>query len=865
MIKKTDLTSSTRTMPGTEFLGIRLRVKNQLLPNLPHSCHKRMNSPDSKLSKIFIAFAMALFLTLHIPHSNSSFAQYKLSFKRNYDSQHIKLKLDINQEEKSITGEAAITLVPLVDDFESFKLHAKDLQIKQVFLNAKLSVSFYADSETIMIHLPYRFTRADTLVITIHYFIKPTSGIHFNEPTAEKPNTPFQVYSHSEPISARRWFPCYDEPDDKVTSEVIATVPENYFLLSNGRLISVSHDQKRQRKTFHWFQDQPHSNYLISFTAGEYVEVTEDCDGIPLQYYVYPKDLKNVPNSFGKTPKMMRYFQDRFGFKYPWDKYAQIVVAEYHAGGMEHTSATTLNDRTIHDHRAHLDMSSDDLVAHELAHQWFGNLVTCKNWSHIWLNEGFATYAEILFKEHDQGQPEAQFAIYNDQNFYLELLDANFHQPIIPDAFLHPEDLFTHITYQKAGLVLHMLRHTIGDSLFFESLTTYLHRFAFQCAESSDFQNIVEHVSGQNLGWFFDQWLYRGGHPQFNVSYRWLPDKKQVILVVQQTQEDSLCQVPLAFRMPVEIEITGISNQIGKSILIDSREDTFQFAFDERPLLVRFDKNNVILKEVKFFKCQDEWIYQLLHDDHVVARLNALKQLERVTFDTLETIIALEKVLREDPFWAVRKEAAYLLMDYHRQETKAVLAEACRDSHPKVRIAAILALGYSRNIKYNPLFRAIARSDSSYRVVAEAIYALSSVPDDSSFEFLSKFVAVESHYDVIRTAAFHSLGQIRDDRAIPIAMRFAADGNQPSAIRLNALSMMREIGIGNEEVESSMIDLLSDDNYLIKKKAIDMLGSFKTEQSLRALKNLQESTLPDDVRRRLRISIQKIEHGIGSN
>ncbi|HEX9974355.1 MAG TPA: HEAT repeat domain-containing protein, partial [bacterium] len=180
-------------------------------------------------------------------------------------------------------------------------------------------------------------------------------------------------------------------------------------------------------------------------------------------------------------------------------------------------------------------------------------------------------------------------------------------------------------------------------------------------------------------------------------------------------------------------------------------------------------------------------------------------------------------------------------------------------------IAAILALGYSRKFEFNPLFRDIARNDSSYRVAAEAIYALSNVPDDSSFEFLSKFVDVESHNDVIRTAAFHSLGQIRDDQAIPIALKFAIDRNQSSALRLNALSMVRELGIGHDEVESSMIDLLADDNNFIKKKAIDILGSFKTEQSLNALKQLQEATLPDDVRRRLRISIEKIERGIGSH
>lgn len=817
------------------------------------------------LQRFYIVVSIGSLFTACSGFTSVSYSAYQTKFQRNYDTHHIRLTLNIDPAEKSITGEATLTLVPTVDQFQSFKLHAEDIEVRQILLNKKTSLLFHADSEIVLIHLPVSYSKKDTIDISIHYFSKPTSGVFFNEPTAQKPETPYQIYSHSEPITARRWFPCYDEPDDKVTSEIIATVPEKHFLLSNGKLIAVVHNQKQQTKTYHWLQDKPHSTYLISIASGDYIELSENCAGIPLHYYVYPKDTLNATNSFGKTPEMLRYFQNLFGCKYPWDKYAQIVVAEYEAGGMEHTSATTLNDRTIHDRRAHLDMSSDELVAHELAHQWFGNLVTCKNWSHLWLNEGFATYAEILFKEYDLGRAEGQYAIYDDQNFYLDLEDSEFHEPIVNETFLHPEDLFTHITYQKASLVLHMLRQVIGDAAFFNSVTSYLHQFAFQCAESDDFQNIVEQVSGQDLDWFFDQWLYRSGHPEFNVSYRWLPDARQVNVYVQQTQEDSSDMVPRVFKMPVDIEIISDSGRLTQKFFLRSREDTFRLAFDQRPLLLRFDKNNSILKKVQFIKCQDEWIYQLLHDDHVAARLDAIHHLERATFDTLDTILALEKVISDDPFWAVRKEAAYLSMDYHREETKAALVAACRDAHSKVRIAAILALASFKHIRFNPLFRDIARQDSSYRVVAEAIYALANVPDDSSFECVSQFVDLKSHHDVIRTAAFHSLGQLRDERAIPIALKFATDSSQSSAVRLNALSVIRELGIGHRDAESCLIELLDDDDYAIKKKAIDILGSFKTKQSLKALQQLQKTTLPDDVRRRLRISIEKIERAIGSH
>jgi aminopeptidase N len=816
-------------------------------------------------SKRFSWIVNFIIIITFITSTQFSLASYKPSIQRNYDTQHIEIELNFNHNQQSISGKATITVVPFINNLSSLEFHAKDMEIQDVMLVDRNHLDFTADSETVAIALPYSYGEEDTITIVITYFTQPTAGFYFNEPTENDPKKRHQIYSHSEPIYARCWFPCYDEPDDKLTSEIIATVPENYYLLSNGKLLSVYHNQSRRTKTFHWLQDRPHTTYLISIAAGEYREILDGQGDIPICYYVYEDQVEIAPNSFAKTPRMIEFFQDLFGYQYPWDKYAQIVIADYQAAGMEHTSATSLHDRTIHDDRAHLDVNSDDLVAHELAHQWFGNLVTCKDWSHIWLNEGFATYAEILFKEFESGPDEAQYAIYQDQKFYLEMVDPKFHQPIVYENFLHPEEMFSYIEYQKAGQVLHTLRYVVGDSLFFKSLKTYLNRFAYQSVVTSDFQQVMEEATGQKLDWFFSQWLYRGGHPKFVIASKWVPESSEVYLYVRQTQFDSLGLVPQVFQIPVEVEIIGESDHLNKKIFIKTREDTFKFSFDNRPQLIRFDKNNWILKETNFIKSQDEWIYQLLHDEHVAARLKALEELELVTFDTLETVLALEQCLVDDPFWAVRKEAAYLLIDYHRPESKPVLIKACGDSHPKVRDAAILTLSYYYDKKLNPLFREIADHDSSYKVVAEALYALSNVTDDSTFDFLSKFVDIDSHNDVIRTAAFHSLRHIKDERAIPIAIRFVRDRSQPEYIRANALSILKEIGTGHEEVETVLIEIIKDSNNFIKKKAIDILGLFKTEKSLHVLKKLQDSALPDDVRRRLKISIEKIERGLGNN
>jgi len=785
------------------------------------------------------------------------------AFERNYDIQHIKLKLDFNEQKKSLSGEATISLVPLIEDFSFFQLHAKNMEIREVKFPDHAACSFSADSKKVSIQLPFSFSQKDTITIIISYYTVPEKGIYFNKADKNSPYRSGQIYSHSEPNDARYWFPCYDQPDDKLTSEIIATVPENHFLLSNGRLISERRNRTERTKTYHWRQDKPHSSYLISVAAGEYAEIKDRAGNLPLYYYVYKNQKNLAPNSFAKTAKMVEFFEKIFGYPYPWNKYAQIVVADYKAGGMEHTGATTLNDYTIHDKRAHLDRNSDDLVAHELAHQWFGNLVTCKDWSHLWLNEGFATYSEILFKEYDAGIEAAQYAIYEDQKFYSEMTDAKFHQPIVYRDYRDPEDMFNYIEYQKAGQVLQMLRHIIGDLLFFKSLKTYLSQYEFQSVETKNFTNIVEQIANKDLNYFFDQWLYHGGHPEFKITYQWEPDTKQVLLYVRQVQDDSLGLVPEVFCMPVEIEIIGQHKSISQQIFIDARNDTFAFSFASRPVNIRFDKDNYLLKKMDFIKSQDEWIYQLLNDKNVAARLNALTQLEEDTENSLATILAFERCLLNDPFWAVRREAAYLLIDYNRPQTKEALVKACADSHAKVRVAAINSLSNFYDKKYNPLFRKIAENDSSYKVISAALYALSHVEDEHSFDFFSKFIDMDSHNDIVRSAAFHSLYYLKDERSIPIAIRFASDTTQSNYRRTSALSLLKNVGVGNADVESLLIGLLSDSDRYVKKKAINILGSFKTEQSLSALKQLQETELSADIKRRLRISIEKIERGLG--
>ncbi len=775
--------------------------------------------------------------------------------KRNYDTHHIKLTLDFNEQEKSFRGTATLTMTPLEDQFHQFQLHARALHIQDVLLGDSLSVSFQADSERMTIELPQVYTPRDTLRFSIRYSAVPEDGIYFIAPSASHPDVPRQIYSHSEPTDARCWFPCYDEPDDKLTSEIVATVDRRFMLLSNGELVDVVENDASKTKTYHWFQRNPHVTYLISFAAGEY-EILEDSYGsIPLRYYVYPGQHDQAADCFGKTAQMMDIFTKHFGHAFPWPQYSQIIVNQYISKGMEHTGATTLTDQIIGSGQTQSDIDSDDLIAHELAHQWFGNLVTSRDWRNIWLNEGFATYAEIIFRENEGGEEAAQYEKMIQENNYL---NSDLKQPIVHSNYLHPIEMFNSSTYQKASLVLHMLRKMIGDELFFRTMRNYLNSYAFQSVETNDFIRILEETTGGDFDWFFEQWLYMVGHPEFEVSYRWFPDSRQVELNVLQIQSDSL---PV-FRMPADIEVVTADDHIIEKKMIQSRKETFRFSVASKPLMVLFDRDDAILKKLTFEKTQSECLHQLHHCQQVRYRLDAIGQLKKNTIDTMATIDALASSLADDSFWAVRREAAYALEEFKNNELKGVFRRGCGDENPLVRSACIEVLGDFRDPQLSSLLKKMALSDSSDWVVASCLYALLKTPDSLDFPFLDRFMNLKSYQDMIQSAAFEGLREIRDPRSLPIALNFITDTAQPFSRRYSALKLIEDIGVNDPGAETSLIYLLDESNDQIVQKVIQMLGEFSSENSLSALKSYAHRDLDDATRRRVQHAIRKIESSL---
>ena len=449
--------------------------------------------------RIFLLFCFSAALCL----AQDARPSHHPTRERTYHVHHYKLNLTFDEKNKTCKGEVAITLSPLRSELDTLRLDAAEMNIQKVTLRGK-PLEYRTEAETLVIVLDHRYAYGESLSVSVAYDVSsPKRGLYFVKPDSGYPNKHWQVWSQGEADDNHFWFPCYDYPNDFSTSEMYATVNEKFTAIGNGKLMDVKDNPKQHAKTFHWLESKPHVSYLISIIAGEYIDVTQKSGALTIHNYVYKNQKGLAMNSFSKTPRMMDFYSKKIGYPYPWEKFAQTVVQDFIYGGEENVSAVTLTDVTMHDARAHLDNSSDGLVAHELAHQWWGDLVTCRDWSQAWLNEGFATFFENQFLEFDKGKDESQKEMHDTQNS-LSITDVGDHRrATVSNYYFRPIELFDGHIYGKGACVLAMLKDYLGEELFWKSINHYVHKHAFDNVETNDFKIAIEEVTGQNLEWFF--------------------------------------------------------------------------------------------------------------------------------------------------------------------------------------------------------------------------------------------------------------------------------------------------------------------------------------------------------------------------
>jgi aminopeptidase N len=671
---------------------------------------------------------------------------------RSYDALHYLIKLRLDLDRKSFAGAATVTLSSFRDGLEACVFDAEEFAVTSVVDEYGTPLEFEQSDKELRVVLSRPAKFGEVVTFTCEYNGRePGKGLKFVD---ETPETPRLVWSDSWPDNVHHWFPCFDYPNDKATSEIVATVKAGLKVASNGRLVGVDEDKAAGTATYHWSQELPHSTYLIFLAAAPYVVVRDSYGTLPVNYWVYPGDEAKARPTYGKTPAMIEFFNEIFGYDYPWQKYDQISVPL--GGGAESTSATAMTQRIMVSEADEPDFSAIGIVSHELAHQWWGDLITLRSWGHAWMNESFGTYSDYLYHRHDRGDDEGAVNLQNKLAAYLREAKTRYIRPIVSDRYDKPEDMFDSHSYPKGALVLHMLRAILGDEIFFKTLSHFLHRYAFDAVDTADFIRSVKTVTGQNLDWFFDQWLFKPGHPVFDIRSEWDAVRKVVRLKVTQVQ-DFAKGVPV-FRAPVTVKVVAAGASETHRVWIREREETFEFPAETKPLLVRFDADNELIKEVTFPKETAELLYQLKNDD-VIGRMTAAGELA-VAVDQPGVVAGLSWSARSDPFWAVRRQAVEALARRPSVDVSAVLKKACGDPHSSVRAAAVQALGASKDKRLAAFYKDIFRKDKSVRVRAEALGALGLTGDASLVPFLRESAAVPSHQNMIRRAAEEALKRL---------------------------------------------------------------------------------------------------------
>lgn len=794
-----------------------------------------MNAKRFSLLILVVLFPLTL---IHAQERRGPFVHEPRSVRtRPFDTKHIRLELAFDWEREVVRGRTVQTFVPFAP-LKQIELDSAGIKIDAVALvrgtddDERTKLDYRTEAEKLVITLDREYGPDDELVVAIDYMLlKPERGVHFVTPDEHEPDQARIVWTQSEPEDARHWFPCCDSPAERCTSEMLATVPDGYFVLSNG-VLNATRENEDGTKTWHWLQKQEHAPYLISVVAGEFVPYEQEWDGIPIVSYVPPSRLADAERSFGKTAEMVQHFSELIGVRYPWPKYTQICCDEY-GGGMEHTSATTLTLGTLHDERAHLDFSSDWLVAHELAHQWWGDLLTCKDWAELWLNESFATFAETIWAEHDQGWDEAVWRRYRQGESYFDE-DKNHHRrPIVSYRYEQPWNMFDRHSYPKGGRVLHMLRFVLGDDLFWKAIGHYTAKHSYDTVETADLRVAIEEATGQGLNWFFDEWLYRGGHPEYDVSYEWDDAEKLVRIKVRQTQKVN--DLTPLFRMPIEIGLVTPSQTVTRRVTVAKAEETFSFALDERPLRVLFDPNDWVLKKLTFDKSKEEWIDQLLHEPHMICRFRAAEALAEHTPQT-DVLDALTSAAANDEFWAVRKQCVESIGKFNGDAAReALLAIAKNDKKSDVRVAAIKVLADFKHADTNKRLREVIAEDQSYAAVAEALRTLVKVDRENAAKDVLAAIDQPSHREVILRAVCDGLVELEvpDAKEKVLAVLNPPSTPQQRVAAMDALAKLaRE---GDSEITEALIEQLQDSRRLVRSAAATALAETGDAAALDAL------------------------------
>ena len=777
--------------------------------------------------------------------------------------EHIDLHLEPDIAGQRLRGVCTTTVRALDEPVSRLVLDAVDLAVTSIECNGAV-LPFESRNGKLDVCFTQPLAPGERTSFAIAYSAnRPRHGLFFVEPSPDYPEKVPHAWTQSQDENARYWFPCLDYPHAKQTTSATVIVPKGHFALANGALVERRDDG--ETTVFRYRQDVPHSTYLMTLVAGPFAEVAQGEAGsgkTAVWYYVLPGREADGERAFGNTPAMIDAFERRIGTPYPYARYSQIAVSDFIFGGMENTTATTQTDRTLHDAVAHVDFSSDPLVSHELAHQWFGDLLTCRDWSHAWLNEGFATFFESVWKEDALGYDEYEYDVFGCVERYLDEDGNRYRRPIVCNQFRDPIELFDRHLYEKGGAVLHMLRGDLGDARFWRSIRHYVASNARRNVETIDLIRAIEESSGRNMREFFDQWIFRGGHPELEFNVRWDAAGKTATVTIDQKQTVDASNP--AYRFDLTIGLCAIlpsraARDAGPEalpgekrvrIFVERAHETITIPLDEEPKLVRIDPGAFILGSATYALPAEFNAATLRADPGVTARIRAARALAKD--GSRASREALQSTFTSEAFYGVLSEAAAALGATKAPWAREILIGALAHEHPKVRRAVAAALGNFRDSGTAHALLEPARSDTSYFVRSAALAALGKTRDAAAFEVLRNAVRERTWNGIVESGAVRGLAELADARAVDLIVAAAQSGGD-EGLRRAAAAALGRCGELLSDARSRVVDalgtLLDDEMFLVQLAAISAAESLEDPRLNGALDRLASSAFDGRVRR----------------
>ncbi len=774
---------------------------------------------------------------------------------RGFDVEHLAIDVALLPESRAIEGLTRIRLASARPDLAEIALDLQGLTVRSVRDVRAGELAWEHEDELLRVRLDGPLDPGELVELEVRYDGMPRTGLHFSGLRSDG-SGPTQVFSQGAPQENSGWFPCVDRPYDRATSEVRVTMPERWVSFAPG--VKIDSYVGEGTRTEHWQMDFAHPSYLVSLVAGEFVVKNGEWDGVPLVFAAEPQYESMMDATFEETDEVLAFFSDYTGVRYPYAKYSQVAVANFMWGGMENISATTLTPLTFDDARGRRDAQSHGLVAHEAAHQWFGDLLTCEDWSHVWLNEGFATYMTELYFEATRGRDVFRARMRDLQDEYLKMDRGGKRQAVVSGAYRDPSDLFDEQVYQGGAARLHYLRFLVGDDAFRAGVRTYVAENAGQSVTTATFQEAMEKVTGEDLDWFFEQWFRSAGYPEFTLAWNYDEKRDAIRLDVRQTQASGR-GTPSVFRVPVDVEISDASGTSLHRLVVDERRQRFDLPGNGKPFYVRFDKGGYVPKVVQWSKAPAEWLAIANSDDDVNGRRDAVRALGELgrearlpNPEARETYVAeLSNLLKSDPSPWVRAEAAEALGRAGGLEARERMKFAARnDPEARVRAASLRGLAtFGTEREMIEFADAVFAEGFSYEtMVAAAALRCASAPEQA-YAYLTQKLFVTSPHDELCRLLLIELGRLDHPAVGDQLLRWSRDSSLSGPARGEALRQLAQQNTNRPRNARVIAEHLASDDFRLRKAAVEALVEMGDNTARKALEAYYEGTASEREKR----------------